>query len=67
MSWRPVGELKNPLEPTERVLAKDFTCTLDKMKTRYVRVVAKSVGLCPPWHPGASEKAWLFADEVIVE
>jgi len=34
---------------------------------RYVRVKAKSIGLCPPWHQGAGSAAWLFADEVIVE
>jgi len=34
---------------------------------RYVKVRAKSMGLCPPWHHGAGGPAWLFADEVIVE
>jgi hypothetical protein len=67
VNWKRAGELKNSLEPTERVLTKDFTCTVDKMRARYVRVVAKNVGLCPPWHPGAGDKAWLFADEIIVE
>jgi beta-galactosidase len=36
-------------------------------KGRYVRIVAKSVGRCPPWHRGAGEKAWLFVDEVAIE
>ena len=34
---------------------------------RFVRVRAKSIGVCPPWHHGAGGPAWLFADEVIVE
>lgn len=34
---------------------------------RYVKVKAQSIGLCPVWHHGAGSKAWLFADEVIVE
>lgn len=34
---------------------------------RYIKVRAKSMGLCPPWHHGAGGAAWLFADEVIVE
>jgi arylsulfatase A-like enzyme len=34
---------------------------------QYIRIVAKNVGVCPSWHPGAGGKAWLFADEVIVE
>jgi hexosaminidase len=34
---------------------------------RYVRITARSVGICPDWHAGAGQKAWLFADEIIVE
>jgi arylsulfatase len=34
---------------------------------RYIRVKAKSAGTCPGWHPGAGGKAWLFADEIIVD
>ncbi len=66
-NWRLVGELKIPPEQTERVLTKDFACTVAKVKIRYVRVVAKNVGICPSWHPGVGEKAWLFTDEIIVE
>jgi arylsulfatase len=33
---------------------------------RYIRVKAKSVGVCPGWHPGAGGKAWLFSDEIVV-
>jgi len=25
------------------------------------------VGVCPPWHSGAGDKAWLFVDEIIVQ
>ncbi|MCX6144989.1 MAG: alpha-L-fucosidase [Ignavibacteriales bacterium] len=66
-NWRDVGALKSPIEQTERVLTKDFTCAVDKIKTRYIRVAAKNVGVCPSWHPSAGEKAWLFTDEIFVE
>lgn len=33
---------------------------------RFVRVVARNVGACPPWHAGAGGKAWLFVDEIVV-
>jgi len=29
--------------------------------------VAKNRGVCPAWHPGAGQKAWLFVDEIAVE
>jgi len=66
-NWRLAGELKNPLEQTERVLIRDFSCTVEKVKARYLRVAAKNIGVCPSWHSGAGDKAWLFADEIFVE
>jgi hypothetical protein len=34
---------------------------------RYVRVTAKNTGTCPAWHKGAGGRAWIFADEILVE
>ena len=34
---------------------------------RYVRFYAKNKGKCPAWHIGHGGKAWLFADELIVD
>ncbi len=36
-------------------------------KARYVKVIAKNIGVCPSWHMGAGDKAWIFADEIIVD
>ncbi len=36
-------------------------------KARYIKLKAINTGICPPGHPGAGEKAWLFVDEVVVE
>jgi hypothetical protein len=32
-----------------------------------VKIHAMNRGVCPPWHLGAGGKAWLFADEIVVE
>jgi len=34
---------------------------------RFVRVYAKSIGVCPAWHPGAGGKAWVFVDEIVID
>ncbi|MDR0660227.1 MAG: GH92 family glycosyl hydrolase [Prevotellaceae bacterium] len=34
---------------------------------RCVKAIAKSVGVCPDWHPGAGNPCWLFADEITIE
>ncbi|MFA6484041.1 MAG: GH92 family glycosyl hydrolase [Bacteroidales bacterium] len=46
---------------------KYFEALVYGAQARYVKVRAKNIGLCPPWHHGAGGAAWLFADEVIVE
>jgi sialate O-acetylesterase len=45
----------------------DFTLLIKNTKARYIMVKAVSVKVCPEGHPGEGEKAWLFADEIIVE
>ncbi len=40
---------------------------LDNELFQYVKIEAKNLGVCPPGHPGAGKKAWLFADEVIIK
>jgi alpha-L-rhamnosidase len=37
-----------------------------EVRARYVRVHARNIGICPPWHPGAGGKAWIFVDELAV-
>lgn len=46
---------------------KNYELNFKAKKARYLKLEATSMGLCPPWHPGAGAKAWLFVDEIIVE
>ena len=65
---------RNPENETEelkikekRVLINDFKANLSKsLKTRFIRVEAINIGVCPEWHPGKGQKAWIFADEILV-
>ena len=46
---------------TQRIsVTKDIT-------TQYLRIVCKNYGVCPKWHPGAGNPAYIFADEIIIE
>jgi hypothetical protein len=53
---------ENPLK-----VIKDFSVSLRNMEARFVRVKAASRGVCPEWHKGAGGKAWIFADEIVIE
>ncbi|MBI1938294.1 MAG: glycoside hydrolase family 92 protein [Ignavibacteriales bacterium] len=46
---------------------KDFEKTLNGIEVRYVKVIAKNVGVCPQWHVGAGGNAWLFVDEIEIK
>lgn len=66
-NFKKVALLKNDVDPQrESNLVKRFHAKFDNIEARYVRVYAKNIGVCPPWHRGAGGKAWLFVDEVTV-
>ena len=46
---------------------KEFNVNMGHAKARYIKVIAKNVGLCPSWHVGANEKAWIFIDEIEID
>ncbi len=48
-------------------LIKQLSAELGGRAARFVRVRAQNIGVCPEGHPGAGEKAWLLADEIVVE
>jgi alpha-L-fucosidase len=63
----PAGEVKNDFPRNENAVEKkSFETTLENVVGRYVRVIAKNIGVCPQWHKGAGEKAWVFIDEISV-
>ncbi|MCX6243554.1 MAG: family 20 glycosylhydrolase [Bacteroidetes bacterium] len=50
----------------EETVIKQFSNSFPDTPARFIRVRAKSTGVCPPWHEGAGEPCWLFADEIAV-
>ena len=66
--YKVVGSLKNDVSPIlADTIIKDFAADFPVTKARYLRVSAKNIAVCPEGHPGAGKKAWLFADEIIVD
>jgi hexosaminidase len=51
----------------EVAITNDFKANLNRpLKARYLRVEAVNFGVCPEWHPGKGQNAWIFADEIVV-
>jgi sialate O-acetylesterase len=60
----PAGIRNSDTNPHENdAFVKEFTFDLGNISTAKIRIIAKNIGLCPDWHKGAKEKAWLFIDE----
>ena len=43
-----------------------FNLNVDPIKTRYIKIQARSMKKAPYWHHGAGLSAWTFADEIII-
>ncbi|MDB4303815.1 alkaline phosphatase family protein, partial [Desulfosarcina sp.] len=46
---------------------RDLLIKTKSIQAKYLKVIARNIGVCPPGHAGEGEKAWLFVDEIIVE
>jgi predicted alpha-1,2-mannosidase len=68
MDYEKVFEFENIIDEKnrgEKII--DVEKKVDETKARYVKVFARNIGTCPPWHIGAGGKAWLFIDEITIE
>ncbi len=66
--FQQVAALKNRISDREKgTVLHEFTTPVIRQKAKFVKVVGINHGICPPWHPGAGEKAWIFADEITIE
>ncbi len=52
---------------TEERSTHDFIVPLEHVKSRYLKIVAKSIGVLPEWHYSKGTTSWLYADEIMVE
>ncbi len=67
-NFESVGTVKNDVsEKDPDTVIRDFKVSFKPAEARYLRVVAKNIGVCPPWHPGAGSKAWIFTDEIYAQ
>jgi hexosaminidase len=65
--FNTVASVKNeiPIDYPDAII-KEFRANVPDAKARYIKVSAKNIGVCPPNHPGAGGKAWIFVDEIVV-
>jgi hexosaminidase len=65
--YTSAGRIETTLSPQEQGnRTESYFVSFPESGVRYVRVFAKGLITCPPWHSGAGGKAWLFCDEIII-
>jgi hypothetical protein len=66
--FRVVATVTDPTpEQAEGPLVREFTAHIEATEARWVRVRARSRTVVPDWHAARGRKAWLFADEILIE
>ncbi len=66
--FKLAGTAVNKIAPADKkVRSFLFSVEFPKVKTRFVRIKARNIEVCPEWHQGAGGKAWIFTDEIIIE
>lgn len=64
----PLGTVNTEIDPADQGnRIEKYLSSFPAIQARYIRVVARSLIACPPWHAGAGSRAWLFCDEIIIE
>ncbi len=67
-NFRKLGRIENEIdEKAEAGLVNEFGINGLTRQARYVKVFAKSIAVCPDWHIGAGNKAWIFVDEISIK
>ena len=65
--YRSIEVMKNEVPVEDRPpQITGFYVDLGNAAPRMIRIVARNIGTCPDWHPGAGGKAWLFCDEILL-
>ncbi len=67
-NFKSVGKITNAV-PLDRAgaFAREFEKRIRGVRARYVKIVARNIGVNPSWHSNAGQKAFLFADEIVIE
>jgi predicted alpha-1,2-mannosidase len=68
IDFMTIARVENQVADTlSDAVIKDFSKEGLKASGRYLRVTGTNRKICPAWHVGAGDKAWLFVDEITVE
>ena len=66
-NFKPLATKTIDVEALQGATVENVVLETPNAKGRYLKFVAKTYGFIPKDEPGATNGAWLFVDEVVVE
>jgi len=68
LDFMPAGETETiALVPDSSVKIRIVDVEPVVPEARFIKIVARNIRTCPPWHAGAGGKAWIFVDEIRIK
>lgn len=66
VSYNEAGRVEREVVSDQEPKAASDEPRFPATQARFIKIVARNVGICPSGHPGEGSKAWLFVDEIVV-
>ena len=67
-NFTSVGKVENTIPKDEwGSIIKDFSLRIVPTSTRYIKVIGKSMIMCPEWHKGSGYEMHIFIDEITIK
>lgn len=67
ITFSSIGVIENEISPKKKGSILNELGLKLETELRFLKVKIKSLGVCPPYHKGAGNKCWVFADEIIIK
>ena len=66
-NFREISSFSQNIKPNLNMEAKEFNKSFINESCRFIKIAAKNIKICPPWHQGKGGKAWIFIDEIYIK
>jgi hexosaminidase len=66
IQYKPYIAQNDISEKPGKPIIKEFKASFNPTPVRFIHIKAHNIGVCPPWHQGAGDKAWIFCDEIVI-
>jgi hypothetical protein len=68
LNWTTLGSAENNVADNERgYVIQNIPVEFNPVSFRFLKIIARSIKVCPVWHSGRGKACYMFIDEIVVE